>query len=395
MLVQKRGKNSWLITINNGSDRFGNRIRITKTIHANSYSEAVRQERIFAGKVAEKNHVNPHNMTLNEFYKYWKEHYLKIQKKQDKTIFSYDEQFTRINAALGHKPIDKIQPKHILIFLEQLKNCPRLDNPNLTLSDNTIRKHYTLLHLLFKKATQWQFIFQNPAENVDPPKYKYSNDKVILNYEELGRFLIALNDEDIKHKLWALLCLNLGLRRGEAIGLQWKDVDLERKFVHIKKTIQYIPRQGLKVKPPKTESSNRILALSNSLIELLRSYKNIKIQHQQRLMNKWQGAKNIEDNFIFTTFYGAISHPDSMNIWLRKFVKKNNLPPISPHSLRHMTATYLINAGVDLVTVAGVMGHVNSTTTQIVYAHVLQKSQNKTAQIMDNILNESISNILD
>ncbi len=81
MPVQKRGKNSWLITINNGSDRFGNRIRITKTIHANSYSEAVRQERIFAGKVAEKNHVNPHNMTLNEFYKYWKEHYLKIQKK--------------------------------------------------------------------------------------------------------------------------------------------------------------------------------------------------------------------------------------------------------------------------------------------------------------------------
>lgn len=45
------------------------------------------------------------------------------------------------------------------------------------------------------------------------------------------------------------LCLNLGLRRGEAIGLQWKDVDLERKVVHIKKTIQYIPRQGLKVKP--------------------------------------------------------------------------------------------------------------------------------------------------
>lgn len=317
------------------------------------------------------------------------------KKKQDKTIFSYDEQFTRINAALGHKPIDKIQPKHILMFLEQLKNCPRLDNPNSTLSDNTIRKHYTLLHLILKKATQWQFILQNPVENVDPPKYKYNNDKIILNREELGRFLIALKDEDIKHKLWALLCLNLGLRRGEAIGLQWKDVDLERKVVHIKKTIQYIPRQGLKVKPPKTESSNRILALSNSLIELLKLYKNIKIQHQKKLLNKWQGAKNIEDNFIFTTFYGNISHPDSMNIWLRKFVKKNNLPPISPHSLRHMTATYLINAGVDLVTVAGVMGHVNSTTTQIVYAHVLQKSQNKTAQIMDNILNESISNILD
>ncbi|WP_278933668.1 tyrosine-type recombinase/integrase, partial [Megamonas funiformis] len=96
---------------------------------------------------------------------------------------------------------------------------------------------------------------------------------------------------------------------------------------------------------------------------------------------------------IFTTFYGAISHPDSMNVWLRKFVKKNNLPHISPHSLRHMTATYLINAGVDLVTVAGVMGHANSTTTQVVYAHFLQKSQNKTVKIMDSILNESISSV--
>lgn len=79
-----------------------------------------------------------------------------------------------------------------------------------------------------------------------------------------------------------------------------------------------------------------------------------------------------------------------MNIWLKKFTKKHNLPAISPHSLRHMTATYLINAGVDLVTVAGVMGHINSTTTQTVYAHFLQKTQNKTVKIMDKILIDSI-----
>ncbi|WP_196600960.1 tyrosine-type recombinase/integrase, partial [Pectinatus frisingensis] len=68
-------------------------------------------------------------------------------------------------------------------------------------------------------------------------------------------------------------------------------------------------------------------------------------------------------------FMGSLylAHPDSINSWLSKFVKKHDLPHISPHSFRHMAATYLINAGVGLATVAGKLGHSNSTTTQVVY----------------------------
>lgn len=391
MPVQQRGKNSWQITINNGSDRQGNRIRITRTIHAENKTEALKYEKVLAGEVAKKNAVNPHSMTLSAFYKYWTENYLRIQQKYDKTIQSYNNLFIRINAALGHMPLDKIQPKHILNFLQQLKTCPRLDNRPGGLSDNSIRKHYTLLHLLLKKAAQWQFILNNPVDAVDPPKFKYHNTKKILTPEELGKFLVALKGEDIKYQVWTRLCLSLGLRRGEAIGLQWKHVDFIKKTITICQTVQYIPHKKLKLKPPKTDSSNRLLSLSEQLIKLLSTYKKIKAGEQLKLANKWCGNTNLDENFIFTTWNGNISHPDSMNIWLHKFTQKNNLPAITPHSLRHMTATYLLRAGVDITTVAGKLGHANSTTTQIVYAHLLQNAEHESANLMDEILTNSIN----
>lgn len=388
MPVRHRNGNSWLITISNGFDEKGKRIRITKTVYANNKTEAIRQEKILAAKVAKKFELNPRSMTLRKFYEYFTKNYLEAQQRAPKTIQSYNELFRRIDAALGHKPIDKILQKHILEFLEQLRECPNLSNGG-KLSANTIRKHYILLNTIFKKAVKWNFILDNPCDSVDSPKYRYNNQKTILTSEELGRFLIALNNEDIKYRVWAILTLSLGLRRGESLALQWKHIDLKKKTLTVEQSVQYIVKKGLSIKSPKTVTSNRILELSDDLIDLLIAYKKIKQQYQKKMANNWLGPKSIEDNFIFTTKYGNISHVDSVNIWLKKFCKKNNLPNISPHSLRHMTATYLIYAGLDIVSIASVMGHANSTTVQLVYAHPLQEAKKNAVAMMSKILADS------
>ena len=159
----------------------------------------------------------------------------------------------------------------------------------------------------------------NPVDAIDPPKFKYHNNKRIFTPDELGKFLIYLQSEDLKHRLWAILCLSLGLRRGEAIALQWKHVDFTKKTLTICQTVQYIPHKRLTLKPPKTNSSNRILSLSDQLIKLLSDYKKTKYDEQTALANKWRGSTDFAENFVFTTWDGLISHPDSMNIWLRKF----------------------------------------------------------------------------
>jgi len=392
MAITSRGENTWRITISNGYSPKGKAIRYTKTIHG-SYKDAENAEKILAAKVVKSrtSQSAPVKMNLHDFFDYWLENYA-IPHLADRTIELYKNEFYRINIALGSKPIDKIEPKHILMFYNNLRCCPRRDGRKGTLSSTSIRKYHVLLHLLFKRAVRWQLIFANPADQVDPPAYEYKNEKIILDHEQVGEFLLLLKNECTKHQLWCLLGIALGLRRGEIFGLQWKHVDFDSKTILIDQSAQYVRGKGVNIKSTKTKASERLLSLPDTLLGLLHIYRKEKQAERYELANKWEGAAHFRDDFIFTTWNGHIAFPDSLNTWLSRFVKKHNLSKITPHSFRHMAATYLINAGVDIRTVAGKLGHANSTTTQLVYSHLLRKAEFETADVMDNILKQSMVN---
>ena len=97
-------------------------------------------------------------------------------------------------------------------------------------------------------------------------------------------------------------------------------------------------------------------------------YKQSKADEKARLANLWQSADAIENDFLFTTWNGRVAHPDTITKWLHKFVVKHDLP-----------------------TVAGKLGHANSTTTQIIYSHLLDKSEKETANTMEAILSQSMA----
>ena len=107
---------------------------------------------------------------------------------------------------------------------------------------------------------------------------------------------------------------------------------------------------------------------------------------REELSNKWKGAPDVSNDFLFTTWCGAPACPDSMNTWLSRFIKKYSLPKISPHSFRHEAATLLITAGIDIRTVAGKLGHATPSTTQTIYSHLWQPAEHETAAVMDKIL---------
>ena len=391
MAIISRGENTWRITINNGYSPQGKAIRYTKTIHG-TYKDAEKAEKILAARIVKSRTSKdiPPKMNLHDFFNYWLENYA-IPHLSPRTIELCKNEFYRINIALGSKPIDKIEPKHILMFYQNLRNCPRRDRREGTLSPTSIRKYHVLLHLLFKRAVRWQLIFSNPIDQVDPPAYEYKNEKTILDHEQVGDFLLLLKNECTKHQLWCLLGIALGLRRGEIFGLQWKHVNFDNRTILIDQSAQYVRGKGVNIKSTKTKASERLLSLPETLLNLLRTYRKEKQRERYELANKWEGAPQFHDDFIFTTWNGHIAFPDSLNTWLARFVKKHILPKITPHSFRHMAATYLINAGVDIRTVAGKLGHANSTTTQLVYSHLLRKAEFETANVMDNILKQSIA----
>ena len=96
-----------------------------------------------------------------------------------------------------------------------------------------------------------------------------------------------------------------------------------------------------------------------------------------------------KSNRLFTQWDGKPGHPHSFNAWIHKFCDQHNLPRISPHSLRHMSATFMISAGVDVRTVSGKLGHSRTGTTLDIYSHLVTASEKKTADTMEQFLTET------
>lgn len=386
-----------------GFDGAGKRIRHTKTIHVTSDNEekqekeARQQLALFISEIEKGQAASSGKMTLNEFFEYWLKNYAEVN-HAPKTISYNKGLFKRIRQALGHKRIDKIEPKHLLEFYRNLREPikevrkkqidPDTPLPPEYLSPNTIRKYHVLLHTLFEKSTKWQFTAYNPAEKVEPPKAERTTKK-IYDEETTGRFLLHLQSEELRYRAMALLSLSTGMRRGELFGLEWRHINFDAGTINIEQASQYLPEKGIFTKDPKNEGSNRLVSISTSIIALLKQYKAEQNAKRLELGVDWAGSEKPENDRIFTTWNGKPAHPDSINTWLKKFIKDNNLPLITPHSFRHMAATYLITSGTDLRTVAGKLGHSNSTTTQIVYSHLLKSAEKETANVLEDFLQKA------
>jgi integrase len=335
------------------------------------------------------------------------------------TIIYNDSLFTRIQATLGHKSLDKIEPKHLLAFYENLaepgiridpnekrrkekeerlraqgKEFPPkvelVDKPKAdTLSSYTIRKHHILLNTLFNQAVKWNLIPSNPADRVDPPKVKHSK-KAIYDDETTGRFLQALEGEESKHRLMS----TGGLCREEIFGLEWRDVNFDTGALTIDRASIYVAGKGIITKDCKNTHRHWVISLPQVTLQLLKQCK--AEQSAKRLElggtgegGKWIGADELENDRVFTTWNGAPAHPHSFNSWLRRFVTRAKLPPITPHLFRHMAATYLITAGTDIKTVSGKLGHAQTSTTMNIYSHLLKSAEQETADKMEAYLQQA------
>jgi len=405
--IQKAGETSWKLTVSGGFDGAGKRVRHTKTVHCTSEQVARKELALFVADIEKGNLSTSGKMTLIEYFAYWEENYAMPHHKK-KTIAYNKSIFKRISEAMGHLRLDKIQPKHLLSFYKNLAEPGIRQDPNATrrkvaintekplkttLSPNTIRKYHVLLHTLLGQATQWQLIAYNPADKVEAPKAKKTHKK-IYDEENTGKFLMLLQDGEVKYRLLALLALSTGMRKAEIFGLEWSHIDFTANTINIEQTSQYLPGEGIYKDTTKTEESTRIITIPVSIMELFKQHKVQQGANRLKLGDKWRPdipkeKKIIDTERIFTTWNGKPAHPDSFNTWLRKFAIKHDMPHITPHSFRHMTATYLITGGVDLRTVAGKLGHANSNTTQLVYSHLVKSAEKETANMMESFIQTS------
>jgi integrase len=152
-----------------------------------------------------------------------------------------------------------------------------------------------------------------------------------------------------------------GLRRGEAAGLRWCDIDLDHKVAHISWQIQYTDRT-LVLCPLKTATSRRDLALDATRVRVLRRYR-----QEQDLWYRAHGR--IPSGFVFTALDGGPLSPDYLTATFTQLVRASGLPPVRLHDLRHGAASLALAAGVDLKVVADQLGHCSIVLTADTYVN--------------------------
>ncbi|MCY8234834.1 site-specific integrase [Priestia endophytica] len=170
------------------------------------------------------------------------------------------------------------------------------------------------------------------------------------------------------------VCSYTGLRRGEVLGLKWEDFDSEEGTLHVQRNLIY-DKLGFRFGPLKTEASDRIIKLDDSIMNVLKLQK--KRQAEMKLLF---GASYGKEDLIFSREDGQPIYPRTLTTIFNRIVKKAEVPKIGFHDLRHTHATLLLEAGVSLKEVQERLGHSSIKMTGDIYAHVTNTMKTNSAE---------------
>lgn len=253
------------------------------------------------------------------------------------------------------------------------------------ISKSAGNKSRELLNMAMKDAVIQGWIRNNPV--TDTKQYPRAVPSItILSREKLKVFLKAASSSE--WNLEIMLALFCGLRKGEILGLKFRDVDIANETVHIQRQITsnpIIPKGQSRIedyrieeKAPKTENSFRTLKLPSALVREISKRAEL---IQSKKIEK--GRDFVDCDYISCQENGLPHSLSAMNNALTKLCRRNGLPHITVHGLRHMYATILLEQGVPLVKISALLGHSSVSTTFEFYCDQMDENE-KIISFMNN-----------
>lgn len=246
------------------------------------------------------------------------------------TVDFYKACSRRIIAAMGDKLISKISPLDIDRFIAGLRREVRPDGSHL--SDKTIKHHFRTLSSILNYAEQKGVIDRNPIARCKAPSVE-RKPVDFLGAEDAQRFADALKTEPIRWQAIMTVLFVLGLRRGECLGLQWRDVNFKAQTVSIQRNVTHNSNGVEVLDKLKTQGSRRVIPLPAPVAAVLRSWQIEQAQDHGALL---------PHAFIFGDEFDPYApyNPQNVTGWMHHFTKRHGLPNVSPHDLRHPYVKY-------------------------------------------------------
>jgi integrase len=293
--------------------------------------------------------------------------------KPDSTAQRYRLSLVHVQRLIGTLPLTKVTARDIQGVYNALLSEGK--------ANSTIKHVHVVLHAALEDAVTWELLPKNPTRGTKPPQPQ-PHELIIPTRAQSQKFMSDCENDRL-FALWAFLAFT-GVRRGEALALQWGDIDWMAKTVTIQRTMSgYGSHRS--VNPPKTKTGRRVIDLTTYLIEILRQQ-----QKRQQLAREARGDKWQEGPWVFTTGNGTWLSPAHVYMRFKKLAKQSSLPDdMRIHDLRHTMATYWLANGVPIKVVSERLGHANIGITLQIYAHVMPGMQAEAAEHMDAWMRET------
>jgi integrase len=306
---------------------------------------------------------------LGPYLDYWLEHVIKPTRRP--ATYALYEMIVRIHLAPA---LGKYQLKRLSVPILQAFFNGKL---RAGLSVRNVQIMRQVLSAALSRAVREELITRNVARLVELPAWQPS---VVVPWSptEALAFLQAAIDDPL-YPAFVLLIL-YGLRRGEALGLRWQDIDIEAQIIHIRQQIHRSQGQ-LRIGPVKTRAGSRDLPLIGLARGALLARKEQQEADQMKLGSAWA-----DTGLVFTTRTGRPIEPRNL---VRSFVRirdSHGIRKIRVHAIRHTTASLLKDLGVPARDTQIILGHAHISTTQQIYTHVDEAARREALMRLNKLL---------
>lgn len=331
-------------------------------------------------------YVSPQRVTLAEFVRNDWVPMMQTQVKKS-TWDSYRRNLeNHVLPVLGGTPLQQLSTGHLNSLYKSLLAQGRRNGGGGGLSAKTVRNIHGTLSKVLVDAADVGLVSRNIATGSRPPKPRKTGAKQIRFWTpaELAQFLAAVRDDRL-YALWHLAAMT-GMRRGEALGIRWADVDLVARRVSVRQTLISVAYE-ITITTPKSHNA-RVIDIDPETAEVMRRHRK-----QQQEEHTAAGVELSDSCLIFGKPNGDTIHPDVISQTFDKRVARVGVRRIRFHDLRHTHATIGLRAGVPVKVMSERLGHSTPAFTLQQYAHVIPGMQAEAAEAIARMVAEPDSTV--
>jgi integrase len=366
-IYQRSTDNRWIGAVTLGYDANGRQRR--KVVSAKTRTEVVQKLRTLQRQIDDGLPAPDTALTVSQLLSRWYEDVLRHQVSASASSNYKSVADHHIVPTLGRKKIVNLTPSDVDRLLSE-----KLDSG---LSPSTVRRIRAVLSQALGQGIRWGIVVRNVAALSRSPKIPRKEGRTLT--PEQARILLETLKGHHNEALYALM-LSTGLRRGEALGLQWKDFDAVTGIILVRRSLKR--EDGVLITADtKTSKSRRAVNVPPQMIGALKAHKARQAQERLALGKAWQNS-----GFIFTSSVGTPIDPRNLNREFRSVCNEAGLGNWHPHELRHSAASLMLAQGVKLQVVSDVLGHASIRMTADVYGHILAPDRQAAANAMGDIL---------